>query len=293
MRITTSLILLLGLSTESAAQDNKPQPSQTGSQNAQKTKRKHPQITCSPGTLSVTSPFSSGGGSGVATWSYYSAYCGSPIPTSTATWISFNDFGTQCNVAGDLNTCTTPFTVAANTGSTRTGAVIVSLGSFGQDGPAYVTQYGPPETLTVSVSGSGRVTSSPSGISCPGTCSVGFTLGTTVTLTASASTGYSFSGWSGPCSGTGTCTLTMNSPMSVSATFTAIPETLSVTVSGSGTVISSPSGISCPGVCATSFSYGTVVYLTATPSNGYGFAGWSGACSGTGTCALTMNGAKM
>src|SRR5260370_40925077 len=135
MRITTSLILLLGLSTESAAQDNKPQPSQTGSQNAQKTKRKHPQITCSPGTLSVTSPFSSGGGSGVATWSYYSAYCGSPIPTSTATWISFNDFGTQCNVAGDLNTCTTPFTVAPNTGSTTTAPHEIKMGSLAQDCP--------------------------------------------------------------------------------------------------------------------------------------------------------------
>ena len=145
----------------------------------------------------------------------------------------------------------------------------------------------------MSVSGTGTVTSSPSGISCPSTCSVGFTYGTTVTLTASPSTGYTFSGWSGACSGAGTCALTMNGAKSVGATFTPLPpQTLTVSASGSGTVTSSPSGISCPGTCSAAFSYGTVVDLTASPSTGYVFAGWSGACSGTGTCALTMNGVK-
>lgn len=45
--------------------------------------------------------------------------------------------------------------------------------------------------------------------------------GTTVTLTASPNAGYTFSGWQGACSGTGSCQVTMNAPETVSAQFTA------------------------------------------------------------------------
>ena len=70
--------------------------------------------------------------------------------------------------------------------------------------------------------------------------------------------------------------------------------TLTVTEAGtgSGTVTSSPSGITCPSTCSATFSSGTVVTLTATPTAGQTFAGWSGACSGTGTCKVTMSAAE-
>jgi Divergent InlB B-repeat domain len=145
--------------------------------------------------------------------------------------------------------------------------------------------------LTVSVTGSGTVTSSPSGINCPSTCSAGFAAGTPVTLTATPASGWVFSSWGGACSGNGGCTVTMNSPQSVSATFVqAVP--LSVSVTGSGTVTSSPSGISCPSSCGANFAPGTQVTLTATPASGWKFNGWSGACGGTGTCSVTMNSAQ-
>src|SRR5208283_3647371 len=67
--------------------------------------------------------------------------------------------------------------------------------------------------------------------------------------------------------------------------------TLSVSTigTGSGTVTSSPSGISCGSTCAASYSSGTRVTLTASPASGSTFAGWSGGgCSGTGTCSVTM-----
>ncbi len=144
------------------------------------------------------------------------------------------------------------------------------------------------EPLSVNVSGSGTVTGSGVSISGPGSGSYNLSYGTPVTLTATPTTGYQFAGWSGACSGTGTCVLTMNGAESVTATFSLIQETLSVSVSGSGTVTGA--GVSGPG--SYHLSYGTVVTLTATPSTGYLFTGWSGACSGTGTCALTMNSAE-
>jgi uncharacterized protein (TIGR03437 family) len=58
---------------------------------------------------------------------------------------------------------------------------------------------------------------------------------------------------------------------------------------GSGTISPpSPLGTSC-GTNCWSYAAGTNVTLTATPNNGSTFAGWSGACSGTGSCAVTMN----
>lgn len=57
---------------------------------------------------------------------------------------------------------------------------------------------------------------------------------------------------------------------------------------GQGAITSSPAGISCGAQCAASFPVGTTVTLTATPKSGSTFAGWSGACSGTGACTLTL-----
>lgn len=62
--------------------------------------------------------------------------------------------------------------------------------------------------------------------------------------------------------------------------------------SGSGTVTSSPSGLSCGGTCSVLFQQSTQVTLTATPAVGSRFAGWSGACSGTRTCRVTMSTAR-
>ncbi len=67
--------------------------------------------------------------------------------------------------------------------------------------------------------------------------------------------------------------------------------TVAVAGTGSGTVTSSPAGINCPGDCSEAYTTGTVVDLTATPDGGSTFSGWSGACSGTGACQVTMNAA--
>src|SRR3989338_654184 len=255
----------------------------------------------------------------------------------------------------------------------------------------------PASTYTVSVTkqgtGSGTVTSNPSGISCGGTCSASFNTGTTVILSAVASAGSTFTGWSNGCTGTGTCTV--SAAASPIATFTLIPfdyslsvpgltiqqgstatqtvtvtrtagtaqsvtvnvgtlptgvtltsannlactptagsctvtfsysattsatattsniaytgtssgvatksGTFALTVSaiptysvsvtkqgtGSGTVTSNPSGISCGGTCSASFNTGTTVILSAVASAGSTFTGWSNGCTGTGTCTVS------
>jgi dienelactone hydrolase len=77
-------------------------------------------------------------------------------------------------------------------------------------------------TLTVGKTGAGMgtVTSSPAGIDCGATCAAGFNSGTAVTLTAFASAGSTFGGWSGGgCTGTGGCTVTLNSAIDVTAIF--------------------------------------------------------------------------
>lgn len=150
--------------------------------------------------------------------------------------------------------------------------------------------------LSVTVSGSGSVGSAPSGISCGTDCSENYTSGTGVTLTATPASGYTFSGWSGSgiaCTGTGTCTVSMTSARNVTATFSAAPRyTLSVSVSGSGSVASAPTGISCGSDCTEDYASGTTVTLTATPASGYRLSGWSGACSGTGSCTVSMTAAR-
>jgi hypothetical protein len=64
------------------------------------------------------------------------------------------------------------------------------------------------------------------------------------------------------------------------------------TGNGGGTVTSSPSGISCGGACSASFAGGAKVTLTATPNSTSSFTGWSGVCSGTATCTVTMKGVE-
>lgn len=151
--------------------------------------------------------------------------------------------------------------------------------------------------LSVSTGTGGRVTSSPSGINCGAACLASFGSGTQVLLQAVPEPGYVFSGWGGDCSsfGSAACSLTMNANHTVTAIFTATHPgeyPLTVTVTGSGVVTSTPSGISCGSSCSNSYNYGTSVSLIATPANGYQLSGWYGPCSGTGTCTVTMDQAQ-
>jgi hypothetical protein len=86
----------------------------------------------------------------------------------------------------------------------------------------------------------------------------------------------------------------MSAAENVSATFTAVTETLTVaeTGTGAGLVTSSPAGINCGSDCAASFDSGTQVVLSAAAASGSTFAGWSGGgCGGDQNCTVTLGAA--
>ena len=152
-------------------------------------------------------------------------------------------------------------------------------------------------TVTKAGTGTGTVTSAPAGINCGATCAAPFASGTQVTLTAAPTTGSTFTGWGAPCSGTGTCVVTLTAATTVTATFTLSTTNFALTVTeagtGTGTVMSTPAGIACQPTCIANFASGQVVALSATAAAGSTFAGWSGAgCSGTAGCSVTMTAAQ-
>lgn len=151
-------------------------------------------------------------------------------------------------------------------------------------------------SLSVAVTGSGTVAAAGTGISCTSQCSGAVPAGTTVALTATAGSGYQFVGWGGACNGTGSCSVTLNQATTVTAEFATVPANsspLTVSKAGSGTITSSPAGINCGTDCSEAYTTGTSVTLTAQPASGYTFSGWSGPCSGTGTCVVTMSQARV
>ena len=87
----------------------------------------------------------------------------------------------------------------------------------------------PPQYYKLSVSlpesGAGNVSSSPAGIACvsgsTAGCSADYTIYSQIKLTSVHGSGSIFTGWGGACSGTDTCTVSMDSNKSVTADFSA------------------------------------------------------------------------
>ncbi|MCA9555163.1 MAG: hypothetical protein KC933_34345, partial [Myxococcales bacterium] len=133
------------------------------------------------------------------------------------------------------------------------------------------------------------------GISCGNDCSEVYANGTVVNLTAQPAAGYAVATWLG-CSSSNatTCSVSMNNARTVAVAFGPI---LDVTVTGQGTVNSSPGGISCQsggaGTCTAAFTQDVV--LTAIPDPNWDLLGWSGCTPVAGNpnqCSVAMNQAR-
>ena len=153
--------------------------------------------------------------------------------------------------------------------------------------------------LTIVKAGSGQGTVSTTGptIACDDDCVAAYRRGEQVVLAATAGQNSVFLGWTGGgCSGVAPCTVTLSGDTTITATFDDIPF-FGVSVvkagAGAGRVRSDVPGIDCGASCAARYIVDAVVVLTATPDPGFVFAGWSGPCSGTGTCTLQLTGPRL
>ena len=132
-------------------------------------------------------------------------------------------------------------------------------------------------TVVKAGSGTGTVKSLAGGIDCGSKCSNVYPPGVPVQLKATPGTGI-FDGWSGDCTGTGSCVFAMTKDRIVHARFEQ-PQ-LRVTREGPGAptrVVSEPTGIDCPGTCRARFNANSTVRLSLTPAAGY-LAGCGGDC---------------
>jgi len=120
--------------------------------------------------------------------------------------------------------------------------------------------------LTIHVIGDGAIAKSPD--------KTIYTHGEIVELTATANSGWTFSGWSGDLTGSqNPTTITMDSDKVVNATFIQEAYTLTVNLFGNGSVTKNPD--------LPTYTYGTEVNLTASADPGWAFSQWSGDASGS------------
>jgi sugar lactone lactonase YvrE len=138
-------------------------------------------------------------------------------------------------------------------------------------------------TVVETGSGAGTVTSKPSGIVCPSTCSAKFSEGEKVSLKAEPAGGSEFVKWIG-CEvepSKSECEVSITKAMEVKAEFNEILQhTLSVVGEGSGggMIVSKETNpkISCPSTCSGSFDTGAKVILEAEPNSTSRFVSWTG-----------------
>lgn len=134
--------------------------------------------------------------------------------------------------------------------------------------------------LTLSVSGSGFVTSGAKGQECDRSCTTEWDAGTTVELVADALPGFGFGSWTGACAATAisTCVLELGATTNAGVIFRPLRR-LALQITGRGTVTGAD--VHCSRSCSTQAVEGSRFALRATAARGWRFVRWSGGCRGT------------
>lgn len=145
----------------------------------------------------------------------YQSYSGTSMaaPHVAGAWALLKQVDPTVSVTAALSTLRANADVISDT---RPGGTVTGLRSLKVNFLSNVER-----VLNVSLAGSGTglVSSQPSGILCGGDCEEKFTTDATLTLTATPASNAAFTGWMGACTGTGPCTVTMTQSQSVSAVF--------------------------------------------------------------------------
>ena len=182
-----------------------------------------------------------------------------------------------------LSGSTVQLTPTANTGYTFTSW---SGGATGNANPLTVTMDAN-KTITANftVIAHSLTVTAVNGLVVKNPDQVTYNYGSTVQLTATANTGYTFTSWSGDTTAvTNPLTVTMKANKNITANFTINAYTLNVTAVN-GVVVKNPSQLT--------YNFGTIVQLTATPDAGYVFSSWSGDATGIiSPKSILMNGNK-
>jgi hypothetical protein len=154
--------------------------------------------------------------------------------------------------------------------------------------------FAPPEANPLSVTildegngPGGHVASAPAQISCPPTCSGGFT--GNVILTATPDPGWTFIRWGGSCAGSNpTCTVGLaGGPQGVTALFRVNEFTLTLNVTGGPNVWSEDGRLNCNDTCSATYGNEAVVVLHS-PNVMTPVVAWGNGCVGT-TCTVVMD----
>lgn len=164
--------------------------------------------------------------------------------------------------------------------------------------PATASAATQPLTVEKAGTGTGTVTSSPTGINCGATCSFAFADNALVTLTGTAGANTAPVVWSGCETITveKKCKVTMSAATTVKATFNLLKRKLTIEKkgAGTGTVTSSPAGIECGSTCAAEYDNGVEVTLAGVSGASTEAVKWTGCTSvnGENRCLVTMSSAK-
>ncbi|MDB9824212.1 hypothetical protein OAC16_03550, partial [Flavobacteriaceae bacterium] len=103
--------------------------------------------------------------------------------------------------------------------------------------------------------------------------------GSVIRLTANPSDEWVFRGWSGSVSSTtNPLEITVNQSKTITSTFVKRKYPLTINIQGEGTVTEE---IISSGKTTTEYNSGSVIRLTANPSDGWEFSGWNGSVSST------------
>lgn len=214
-------------------------------------------------------------------------YLGSEVGlTETPYRSTFSQWMGSCS--GGWSTCKLTMTEAKTVGAEFAGAPMAGISlTF---------------TKAVGGTGTGKVTSYPSGVNCDASCSSSvatFKPGAKVVLKQTPAKGSTFAGWGGACSESITCEVTLSEAREVTAEFEAIPArilTVDKSGGGTGTVKTVPTGVNCGLNCpqaSARYLQTAAITLMAAPGKGSELVEWTGCDEISGElCIVTMESAK-